>query len=349
MPKPSPLSSEMVHQAASSLRAPALEAPSLEAPSLEPASPRGERAADERIDWGKSIPFVLMHLMPLGIFYFGLTWRDVALCIALYVVRMFFITGAYHRYFSHRSYKVGRVMQFVLAFGGASAAQKGPLWWASHHRVHHKYSDTDQDVHPPWKGFWWSHIGWILCKKYEGIEHARIKDLSKYPELVWIDKYYLIAPTLLAVACFVFGGASALFTGFFLSTVLLYHGTFTINSLTHRFGRRRYATTDSSKNSLILALITLGEGWHNNHHYYQTSANQGFFWWEIDISYYTLVVLSWFGLVRDLRKPPAAVLAANRVADRGNNAGTEAALVDTKGEPKHERSATNHVSQPVAL
>ncbi len=311
---------------------------------------------DERIDLVKSIPFAIMHLMPLGIFYFGFTWRDFALCIALYVVRMFFITGAYHRYFSHRSYKVGRVMQFLLAFGGATAAQKGPLWWASHHRVHHKYSDTPQDVHPPSRGFWWAHVGWILCRKYEDTDLSRVKDLAKYPELRWLDKHYLVPPTILAVLVFALGGASALFTGFFLSTVLLYHGTFTINSLTHRFGRRRYATTDTSKNSLLLALITLGEGWHNNHHYYQGSANQGFFWWEIDVSYYTLVVLSWFGLVRDLRKPPQKVLTSNRVKDVGdgdsaarNKSGMEAALSTTEGGRIHERPTTNHVSQPAAL
>ncbi|MGE0320817.1 MAG: acyl-CoA desaturase [Polyangiaceae bacterium] len=314
------------------------------------------REPSERINLVKSIPFALMHLMPLGIFYFGFNWRDFALCIALYVVRMFFITGAYHRYFSHRSYKVGRFMQFLLAFGGATAAQKGPLWWASHHRVHHKYSDTPQDVHPPSRGFWWAHVGWILCSKYEDTDLNRVKDLAKYPELRWLDKHYLVPPTILALSVFALGGASALFTGFFLSTVLLYHGTFTINSLTHRFGKRRYATTDTSKNSLLLALITLGEGWHNNHHYYQGSANQGFFWWEIDISYYTLVVLSWFGLVRDLRKPPQKVLTSNLVKDVGdtaldtrNKSGTEAALGTTEGGRIHERPATNHVSQPVAL
>ncbi len=325
------------------------ETPELVPTQAAAVTSRRQRGPDERVQWGKSLPFALMHLAPLGVLYFGLTWRDVGLCVALYVVRMFFITGGYHRYFSHRAFKTGRVMQFILAFGGATAAQKGPLWWASHHRVHHKYSDTDRDVHPPSMGFWWSHIGWILCEKYDGIDSARIKDFAKYPELVWLDKHFLVPPTLLAIACLALGGPGALFTGFFLSTVLLYHGTFTINSLTHRFGRRRYATTDSSKNSLLLALITLGEGWHNNHHYYQASANQGFFWWEIDVSYYTLVVLSWFGLVRDLRKPPAAVLAANRVADIEDNTDTTAASVDAKADPKRGRPVTHHVSQPAPL
>ncbi|MEZ4220982.1 MAG: acyl-CoA desaturase [Polyangiaceae bacterium] len=272
-----------------------------------------ERAADERIDWVKSIPFILIHLLPLGLIWTGITLRDVLLCFGLYVLRMFFITAGYHRYFAHRSYKMGRIMQFLMAFGGGMAAQKGVLWWAGHHRDHHKYSDTDQDVHSPRKGFWWSHVGWILCNKYEETPIHRIKDFAKYPELRFLNRFHLLPATLLGLACFLLGGPSALFGGFFLSTVLLYHGTFTINSFTHIWGRRRYRTTDTSRNSLFFALVTLGEGWHNNHHYYQASANQGFFWWEIDISFYVLKVLSWLGLVRDLRKPPAKVLHSNLV------------------------------------
>ncbi len=276
---------------------------------------RLERAPDERVSWIKSFPFVLMHLAPLGLIWTGISWRDVVLCVALYVARMFFITAGYHRYFAHRSYKMGRIMQFLMAWGGTMAAQKGVLWWAGHHRDHHKFSDTEQDVHSPRKGFWWSHIGWIVCEKYDETPFTRIKDFAKYPELRWLNRHYLVPPTLLAILCMYLGGASALFGGFFLSTVLLYHGTFTINSFTHIWGRRRYRTTDTSKNSFLFALITLGEGWHNNHHYYQASANQGFFWWEIDISYYLLKLLSWVGLVRDLRKPPAKVLHRNLVSD----------------------------------
>ena len=171
---------------------------------------------------------------------------------------------------------------------------------------------TDRDIHTPKRGFWWSHIAWITCRKYEATPTDRIKDFAKYPELVWLNKYHLVPPTLLGAACFIWGGPSALFAGFFLSTVLLYHGTFVINSLTHVWGSRRYATSDTSKNSFWLALITFGEGWHNNHHYYQSSANQGFFWWEIDISYYILRVLSWFGIVWDLRTPSAKMLRSNR-------------------------------------
>lgn len=273
------------------------------------------RADDERVDWFHNIPFLIVHAAPLLVFVTGVTRFDVVLCMALYLARMFFITAGYHRYFSHRAYKLGRVMQFVMAFGGATAAQKGPLWWSAHHRHHHKYSDTQEDIHSPLKGFWWSHMGWIMCRKYRATDLHAIKDFAKYPELIWLNKYYLVPPTLLAIACFLLGGWSALIVGFFLSTVMTYHCTFFINSLTHLFGRRRYVTTDTSRNSFILAVLTLGEGWHNNHHYYQSTANQGFFWWEIDVSYYVLRVLALVGLARDLRTPPQHVLDANRIDD----------------------------------
>jgi stearoyl-CoA desaturase (delta-9 desaturase) len=285
------------------------------------ANLRFERAPDERVDWVHNIPFFLVHLVPLFAFVTGVTAFDIALCVGLYLARMFFITAGYHRYFSHRAYKMGRVMQFLMAFGGATAAQKGPLWWAAHHRHHHKYSDMPEDLHSPRKGFWWSHVGWILCRKYRGTDLKAIKDFAKYPELLWLNKYYMVPPLILGVACFALGGWSALVTGFFLSTVLTYHGTFFINSVTHLFGKRRFETTDTSRNSLIFALVTLGEGWHNNHHHYQSTANQGFYWWEIDISYYVLRLLGLVGLVQDIRTPPERVLNEGRMADAARRQG----------------------------
>lgn len=236
------------------------------------------------------------------------------LCAALYFVRMFFITAGFHRYFAHRAYKTSRVMQFVMAWCGSSSCQKGVLWWAAHHRTHHRYSDTDRDIHSPKRGLWWSHVGWILCRKYQGTDWSSIRDFAKYPELVWLNKYHLVPGVVLGVACFLWGGWGALWA-FLLSTTLLYHGTFSINSLTHLWGRRRYVTSDTSRNSLLLALVTMGEGWHNNHHYYQSTANQGFFWWEVDASYYLLKVLSWLGLVWDLRTPPKRVLVRRLLSD----------------------------------
>ncbi|MGD8860273.1 MAG: acyl-CoA desaturase [Myxococcales bacterium] len=274
-----------------------------------------ERPADERVAWVPSIPFILLHLAPLGLLWTGFTAFDVALCIGFYAMRMFFITASYHRYFSHRSYKMGRVMQFLMALGGTLAVQKGPLWWAGHHRHHHKHSDQAEDIHSPLKGFWWSHVGWIVCAKFNETPTHLIRDFAKFPELRWLDRFHWVPPLVLGVAVWAAFGWSALFMGYFLSLVLAWHCTYFINSLTHLFGRRRYVTTDTSRNSFILALVTFGEGWHNNHHYYQSSANQGFFWWEIDISYYVLKLLSWVGLVKDLRNPPQHVVEANRLRD----------------------------------
>jgi stearoyl-CoA desaturase (Delta-9 desaturase) len=281
-----------------------------------------ERPDDERIAWVRNIPYLAIHLVPLAAFWTGVTLSDVLLCIALYALRIFFITGSYHRYFSHRSYKMGRGMQFAMALGGTLAVQKGPLWWAGHHRHHHKYSDEPTDVHSPMKGMFWSHMGWIMCTKFDATPIDQIKDFARFPELRWLDRYHYVPPTVLGVLVYLGFGWSGLVIGFFLSTVLCWHGTYLINSLAHVIGRRRYVTTDTSRNSLVLALLTFGEGWHNNHHYYQSSANQGFYWWEIDISYYVLKALSLVGLVSDLRTPPAHVLTANRIRDGHADIGT---------------------------
>ena len=273
------------------------------------------RPADERVDWVFSIPFLVIHLLPLLAVFTGVRWVDVALCIGLYYARMFFISAGFHRYFAHRSYKLGRAMQFLMAFGGGTAAQKGALWWASYHRHHHRYSDQEQDVHSPRKGFWWSHCGWFLASKFEVTRPELIPDFWKYPELRFLNRWHLLPPIALGTVVWLFGGWSALLIGFFLSTVILWHGTFTINSLSHVFGHRRYVTTDTSRNSFLLALLTCGEGWHNNHHYYQASMRNGFFWWEVDVSYYLVKGLSFLGLARELKKPRPELLHRNRVKD----------------------------------
>jgi stearoyl-CoA desaturase (delta-9 desaturase) len=274
-----------------------------------------EQTADEKIDLVQSIPFFAMHAVPFLAIFTGVNPIDVVLCVVLYYARIFCITAGFHRYFAHRAYKLNRFMQFVLAFGGTTAVQKGVLWWAGLHRDHHRYSDTPLDVHSPKRGFYWSHMGWILCRKHEETPFKNIRDFAKFPELRWINRHYFVPPVILGTVVFLIGGWSALLIGFVLSTVLLWHGTFTINSLAHVFGRRRYVTTDTSRNSMLLSLITAGEGWHNNHHHYQSSVRLGFYWWEIDFGYYVLKVMSWLGLARDLRKPPEAALTRNRVKD----------------------------------
>jgi stearoyl-CoA desaturase (delta-9 desaturase) len=269
--------------------------------------------ADERPNYRTSIPFLLVHLIPLAILWTGVTLEAVVLGVVLYAVRMFFITAGYHRYFSHRSYRLGRVAQAVLAFGGTTAAQKGPLWWASHHRSHHRESDTEADVHTPLKGFFHSHVGWILADRHGATDLDNIRDFARFPELRFLDRYDWIGPWSLGVLSFLLAGWSGLVVGFFCSTIVLWHATFAVNSLAHVFGRRRYATTDTSRNSLLIALMTGGEGWHNNHHHFQASARQGFFWWEIDTTYYVLRALSLVGVVRDLKQPPASAKAGPRV------------------------------------
>jgi stearoyl-CoA desaturase (Delta-9 desaturase) len=259
-------------------------------------------------------PFWVAHLGVLaGLWLEGFSWTGLSFAIALYYVRMFFVTGVYHRYFSHRAYKTSRWFQFVLAFFGAMSVQKGALWWAAHHRHHHKFSDTDNDLHSPVRqGLLWSHMGWIVSREHNDTQLDQIRDFAKYPELVWVNKYHYVPVLMYVGVLYASLGFWGFFWGFVVSTVLLWHGTFTINSLSHVFGTRRFETTDDSRNNWFLALLTMGEGWHNNHHHYQSTANQGFYWWEIDMSYYILKMLSAVGLVWDLRTPPRRILDEGR-------------------------------------
>ena len=265
--------------------------------------------SDEKPDLITSIPFFLVHAAALGAFLVPFEAWYAALAVGLYYVRMFGVTAGYHRYFSHRTFKTSRAFQFALAFLAVSSAQKGVLWWAAHHREHHRTSDEPEDIHSPVRsGIWWAHAGWLLAPRNDGIDIERVADLTRYPELRWLERWHVVPPAVLAVILYVAGGLPVLIWGFFVSTTLLWHGTFTINSLAHVFGSRRYPTTDNSRNNWLLSLITLGEGWHNNHHFYQPAANQGFFWWEFDPTYYALRMLSWVGVIRDLRTPPPHVL-----------------------------------------
>ena len=267
------------------------------------------RTPEERVNWVSSIPFFLVHVACFAVVLTGISTTALILLPIMFLSRSFFVTAAYHRYFSHKSYKLNRFWQFVFAFQAEASAQKGVLWWASNHRHHHRYSDTDIDIHSPRKGFWWSHVGWILSDKYKDTDLTAIKDFAAYPELVWLDKHEGMPPWIYGIAAFAIGGWSGLVVGFVWSTVLLWHSTFLVNSAAHVFGRRRYETTDTSRNSMLIALVTGGEGWHNNHHHYQASARQGFFWWEIDMTYYVLKAMSWVGIVKDLKLPPTRVLA----------------------------------------
>lgn len=278
-------------------------------PSAEGARLAASPERADRPDLVRSIPFLLIHLVALGAFLIPFKAWYVGLAIGLYYLRMFGVTAGYHRYFSHRSYKTSRAFQLLLACLALSSAQKGVLWWAAHHRRHHRESDLPEDVHSPvQRGLWWAHVGWVLAPESNAVDLARVADLARYPELLWLERWHFVPPAALAVGLFLWGGLPALIWGFFVSTTLLWHGTFTINSLAHVFGSRRYATPDNSRNNWLLALLTLGEGWHNNHHHYRPAANQGFFWWEFDPTFYALKGLAVLRLIWDIRTPPRHVL-----------------------------------------
>jgi stearoyl-CoA desaturase (Delta-9 desaturase) len=283
------------------------------------------RAKPDKIEWVRVLPFVFLHAGCLGVLLAGWSWFAVAAAIVLYLVRMFAITGFYHRYFSHKTFSTSRPAQFLFALLGASAAQRGPLWWSYQHRHHHKHSDEAEDAHSPHQhGFWWSHIGWITSARNFPTDYSQVRDLAKFPELVFLNRFDSLVPFLFAVALFALGyflgeffpalGVTAwqlLVWGFFISTTVLFHATSSINSLAHLLGKRRYATEDNSRNSFLLAMITLGEGWHNNHHRHMSTVRQGFYWWEIDISYYCLKILSWTGIIWNLKPVPLAAYENN--------------------------------------
>jgi len=274
--------------------------------------------------WLGAAPFIAVHLLPLLAFWTGTRWQDWACCVALYWVRMFGVTGVYHRYFAHRTYKTSRVFQFLLALLAMSSSQKGVLWWASNHRTHHRLSDKDGDPHDSRRGFWYSHVGWLYDYR-EQTDYSKVKDLARYPELVFLNEYWAIPPLALGVGVWLALGWSGLLIGFFLSTAILWHGTFTINSLSHMLGSRRYETGEDSKNNWVLAIITMGEGWHNNHHHFMGSTRQGFYWWEFDMSYYIVRGLQALGLVWDIKEPPARVYDPAQQLPRGDGAVTVSA------------------------
>lgn len=289
-----------------------------------------ERDNVHQVDWLRVVPFLGLHLAVLSVIWVGWSPFAVVTAVALYAVRMFGITAIYHRYFSHRAFQTSRPMQFLLSMFGAAAAQRGPLWWAAHHRNHHRTSDTEADVHSPiTQRFWWSHVGWVLSRTNFRTRVEHVRDLARYPELRFLDRFDMLVPFLLAVSLFMTGvalerwapdlgtsGWQLLVWGFVISTVALYHATFSINSLAHLWGKRRYDTGDRSRNNGLLALLTFGEGWHNNHHRFPGAARQGFRWWELDLSYYALKGLAALGLVWDLRPVPAEMRRAQPRAQR---------------------------------
>jgi stearoyl-CoA desaturase (delta-9 desaturase) len=270
------------------------------------------RSVDDRINPITSIPFFGIHVAAfVGVFVVDFHPSLIVWAVLGYVVRIWAVTAGYHRYFSHRSFETSRLFQFLLALLGTLAMQKGPLWWAAHHRWHHQHADTDVDIHSPnLKGLFWAHMGWILCDKYKETELERVSDFARFPELVWLDKGALVPPTIMLAALYVFGGPGVFVWGGLLATVLSWHGLFCANSLTHLYGTKRFPTIENSRNNALFGLLVLGEGWHNNHHYYPGAARQGFVWWEIDLTYYGIKLLEAVGILRDVRGVPERVMAA---------------------------------------
>lgn len=306
---------------------------------------RAERATSQL----STVLFVAMHLACLFVFFVPISLKVLGLAAVGYVLRMWAITAGYHRYFAHRSFKTSRTFQFVLALLGTSAMQNGPLWWASWHRRHHRYSDTERDPHSPARqGFWHAHVGWFLDGSHDRPDLTNVKDLARYPELRFLERHKWLPLVGYAVLCFGLGGAAGLVWGFVVSTIAVLHATALINSLAHVWGTRRFETNDGSRNNALLALFTLGEGWHNNHHDQMNVARQGVRWWEIDVSYYTLRALALLGIVWGIRerkalsKPrrsavrPRAVVAAPLLAVPAlNDSGHVGAREDEKlGRPE---------------
>ena len=295
------------------------------------AAQTAANAPAHQIDWVRVLPFLALHLGCLAVAWVGVSATAVAVAVALYLLRMFAITGFYHRYFSHRAFRTSRVVQFLFALLGASAVQRGPLWWASQHRHHHVHADQPQDMHSVRQhGFAWSHLGWFLAHENFATRIKRIPDLTRFPELCFLDRFDALIPAVLGVLLFTSGevisqlrpdlgvsGRQLLVWGLCVSTVLLYHATFTINSLAHLYGSRRYATRDDSRNNVWLAILTLGEGWHNNHHHFPGAARQGFYWWEFDITYLGLRLLAALGLIWELKTVPLAMRNAHLEKARG--------------------------------
>lgn len=285
----------------------------------------GER---HRVSILRAVPFIGMHAACVLVLWVGASEVAVGCALIFFVARMFFVTAFFHRYFSHRAFETSRPFQFLIAVLGCTAGQRGPLWWAGHHRTHHAYSDTADDPHSPARrGFLYSHMVWFLTRGSFTVPEQRVADWSRFPELRWLERFDWVPFAIFAAGCWSLGawlegyapglgtsGGQMLVWGAIVSTVILYHATYTINSLAHRFGRRAFPTEDDSRNNVWLALLTLGEGWHNNHHCCPTAARHGFLWWQLDLTYLGLRLLAGVGLIRALRPVPSRVLRAARLS-----------------------------------
>ena len=248
----------------------------------------------------------------------------VALALLSHYGRMIGLTLCFHRHLSHRAFKLNRAVRFVFAWLGTAALQKGPIWWAGNHVYHHKFADREGDPHSPVvSGFFHSHLGWFTNDtRWDKVDASNpvVREFSRDPELRWLDRYYAVPPALLALGLFLAGGWPWLVYGFCVPTFTLAHSTLAINSINHLFGSRRFETKDNSRNNLWTTLLTLGEGWHNNHHRFQRAARNGFYWWELDPTYWVVKALAVMGLASDVIPVPSRVYAEARHRQSGSRA-----------------------------
>lgn len=266
------------------------------------------RKESGRVNWVPLIAIVLIHLAALLAFLpMFFTWKALITTIVIQVFTTLGITVGFHRFLTHRSFRSPKWMEYFLSWLGSLSWQGGPIKWVATHRLHHQYSDEDEDPHTPLHGFFWSHALWCFkfdphfdpYKKYS--QYAQ--DLARDRGHVFIEKTTGLWQFVLAGALYAWGGWPCVVWGVFLRLVYSYHITWFVNSASHIWGYRNYETTDGSRNLWWVALLSFGEGWHNNHHAYPRSARHGLKPWEIDASWYIIKVMSWFGLARDIRLP----------------------------------------------
>ncbi len=284
----------------------------------------------------KSVTFTVFWVVQasaLLIFFVPFSWPLVALWAVSHFLRAIGLTLAFHRYFAHRSFQMNRIARFIWAWIGTSAMQKGPLWWAGHHVNHHRYADREGDPHSPMvSGVYYAHVGWFLNDaKHDRLEASNpvIRDFSKAPELVLMDRYFFFPPLVLAVVLYLVGGMPWLVWGFCLPTVTLAHATFAINTVNHMFGSRRFDTIDESRNNVVTAFFAVGEGWHNNHHRYQRAARNGFYWWEFDPTFYTIRLMKMFGVAWDLQAVPERIYQEARATKQRRSKGAVVSITET--------------------
>lgn len=244
----------------------------------------------------------------IGVCFYPPTWGRLGVLLVSYVVGMLFVTVGYHRYFSHRAFKTGRLFQFLLAVGCCTTLQRGVIWWSAVHRHHHRYSDTAADLHSPRDGFRWAHVGWLKSPAALNMPLSSVKDLLSFPELRVLEKTYYLVALAFAGLLWAIGGGAAVVWGFLIRTVLCWQATYAVNSLAHRFGYRRFDTRDDSRNNVFLGIVGMGEGWHNNHHRYPASARNGFYRWEVDIAWWAIRALAAVGLVWDVITVPPRIM-----------------------------------------